>query len=533
LRVLLVTGLMAKEVVERYSKQSDKETSIIALPISIAAFMTPEFAAQELQKRDLTGINLILLPGAVRGDVSVVETATGIPTFKGPLYAADIPSVLEYVAEVPLSKMTPASDLLQSRFKTDLQRELETAEQEGLKSMEADGGFFIGKGNFRVALGASFPMRVVAEIVDAPRLSDAEIEHRASYYVESGADIVDFGMIAGEPHQEEIKRIVEAARATITCPISIDTLNPKEIRAAVKAEMDLVLSLDLGNVDELAPFVQDTPVVITPTNMKKGLHFPMPAQRVAALEDCIGRARELGIRNVIADPILDPPVSPGFLKALEAYSLFSKRNPAVPLFLGAGNVTELIDIDSTGINGLLAAAASELGACLLFAPEHSDKARGSISELATASRMMLIAKRRHSVPKDLCLNMLILKDKRFREEPYDRALERSVEILEPKDTESFEEDRKGWFKILLDRSARKIVLLHFPSGQTATPSMVLKGTTAKTLYHMAIEKGLLSKLEHAAYLGNELAKAEIALSIGKSYIQDETLFTQSLLGSTG
>ena len=34
------------------------------------------------------------------------------------------------------------------------------------------------------------------------------------------------------------------------------------------------------------------------------------------------------------------------------------------------------------------------------------------------------------------------------------------------------------------------------------------------------ELGLVSKLDHMAYLGAELAKAEIALGTGKEYVQD-------------
>ena len=36
----------------------------------------------------------------------------------------------------------------------------------------------------------------------------------------------------------------------------------------------------------------------------------------------------------------------------------------------------------------------------------------------------------------------------------------------------------------------------------------------------AIERGLLTRLDHAAYLGRELARAEHALSSGETYAQD-------------
>lgn len=525
MKVLLVTGLIAKETVERYSKQSRKETTVVALPISVAAFMTPEFVAQELKKRDLSDVDMILLPGTVKEDVSLVEKATGIPTFKGPVYAADIPDVLDCLEQAVLSKTTPASDFLQDQLRGKLQREIESAELEALKSIKAQGAIFIGQGKSRIAVGPGFPMRIVAEIVDAPNLEDAQIARQATYFFDCGADIVDLGMIPGRAHPDEIKRIMEVVRSTVTCPISIDTFNSEEIRKSVSMDVDLVLSLDLGNLQELAPIVHDIPTVITPTDVSRGTYFTEPAQRVSVLEDCVRKARSLGAENLIADPVVDPPISPGLLNALEAYSIFSRRNPSLPLFFGAGNVTEMIDADSTGINCLLAALASEIGASLLFTPEYSTKARGSVAELAKASKMMFVAKLRQAVPKDLGVDLLILKDKRSKDELYDRSIEDNAKILQAEDRNCFEEDPKGWFKILLDRKEQSIILIHFPAIESTKPDLVLRGKTARALYLRAIDGGLLTQLEHAAYLGRELAKAETALSTGKSYVQDESLFS--------
>ena len=44
--------------------------------------------------------------------------------------------------------------------------------------------------------------------------------------------------------------------------------------------------------------------------------------------------------------------------------------------------------------------------------------------------------------------------------------------------------------------------------------------TAAELYHPAIERGLVSRLDHAAYLGRELSRAEHSLISGEPYIQD-------------
>jgi dihydropteroate synthase len=55
---------------------------------------------------------------------------------------------------------------------------------------------------------------------------------------------------------------------------------------------------------------------------------------------------------------------------------------------------------------------------------------------------------------------------------------------------------------------------------------VIKGKTAESVYRKVIELGVLKRPDHAAYLGSELSKAEIALKIGKSYVQDDSLFNE-------
>jgi dihydropteroate synthase len=56
------------------------------------------------------------------------------------------------------------------------------------------------------------------------------------------------------------------------------------------------------------------------------------------------------------------------------------------------------------------------------------------------------------------------------------------------------------------------------------PINVIKGKTAETVYAKIVTLGLVTQLDHVAYLGSELAKAEIALRTGKEYLQDTVLF---------
>ena len=138
--------------------------------------------------------------------------------------------------------------------------------------------------------------------------------------------------------------------------------------------------------------------------------IPGPGQ--TSLEENVEAAKSFGIL-VIADPVLSPPLQ-GLAASIKGYIDFRRSNPNLPLFFGVGNVTELLDADSQGSNALLAALGSELEASILFTPEYSPKARGSVGELRTASEMMMLARHRHSPPKDLGIDLLVLKEKRHR-----------------------------------------------------------------------------------------------------------------------
>jgi dihydropteroate synthase-like protein len=347
------------------------------------------------------------------------------------------------------------------------------------------------------------------------------VTRRAAYYESQGADIIDVGMLARDPMPESIRGIVEAVRLATEMPISIDSLEPDEIVAAVDAGVDLVLSLDAGNIEEATPLLGDAAAVVLPTNMRDGV-LPRDAhERVEMMHRNISLAREHGVENIIADLVVEPLVRPGLLEALKAFQLFHGEEPGMPIFFGIGNVTELIDADSTGVNAAVAALAAEVGADLLHVPEHSVKNRGGVREAVEASRMMFLAERRGTLPKDLGVDLLVLKEKRWAEEPYKESP--GAETLQGTSETGFSPDGKGWFKIAVDRELGEIAAIHYPPGEEE-PDVVVRGRDSREIYQTIIREGLVSKLDHAAYLGKELEKAHIALVLGRSYVQDRSLF---------
>jgi dihydropteroate synthase-like protein len=518
LKVLLITGLLAEKTVKRYAKESKAETTVLALKIPVAALISPEQIVEALKKAPIAESELILVPGFIRGDVSVIANSLGVPTFKGPRYAADLPTVLDSIGHVNLSTVMPACDLLREELQQKALRELDAVEKNRDALLRNPGNMLIGE----LTVGKDFPMRVLAEIVDAALMPTDEIQRLAKHFVKIGADLIDVGMIAGESRPSDAKRAVKAVKEVVKVPVSIDTLDVDEIREAVAAGADLILSADAGNVEQIAPFASEVAVVVIPTNQREGI-FPAKAEdRIRFLEEIMEKARQLGMKRLIADLILEPS---NVLESLIAFRDFGVKHPDVPIFVGVSNVTELFDADSVGVNALLARLSSELNACMLLATEKSSKAQGTVREEAVAAKMMFLAKKRGSVPKDLGIDLLVLKDKKKHEQPYDIQMEAEAQVtLADETVESATVDTKGVFRIIVDRNAETIVALHFATAEADKPSNIVKGVTAEAVYAKILKMGLVTRLDHAAYLGNELAKAEVALKTGKEYIQDSILF---------
>ena len=79
-------------------------------------------------------------------------------------------------------------------------------------------------------------------------------------------------------------------------------------------------------------------------------------------------------------------------------------------------------------------------------------------------------------------------------------------------------DPAGYFVVYVDRHRGILSLEHYDNDGVL--DVVIEADQAASLYIPAIERGLISRLDHAAYLGRELARAEEALRTGAPYIQD-------------
>ena len=467
MRILLPTGRITEEAVKQAARGYD---ATVVVTGEIASFLTPDRLRQLI-----TGgsYDLVITSGMCTASFRTVEEETGVPIYRGPRHAADLEMVLRLLGKIEFSRDIPADEFLV------LQRSREATARVHRLESEA-GAEFTLRG---VKIGGGSRMKVIAEIMDAHRHQG--IREAVIRFFAEGADIVDLGF-GFDATPEDVKRVF-AEVSDLPGPLAADTQDPDLIRAALP-RADVILSLHARNLSQSAPLVAacGAAAVIVPDG--------------STLEEALNLARAQGVKNLIADPLLQPAGS-GLVRSLSGFS-----DPGCPLFFGAGNVTELIDADSVGVNALLAAMAHELHAAVIFCSEHSDKTRGAVAEMRRATDMMFLTGDR-PYPKDLGIDLLYIKEKRRRREPA-LVYERIIEADAMPDEICY--DPRGNFRIGIEDGW----IVAIRAGKA------VRGRRWQDVLYTLLRQDAVSLLDHAGYLGRELYKAELAIRFGRSFEQD-------------
>jgi dihydropteroate synthase-like protein len=330
----------------------------------------------------------------------------------------------------------------------------------------------------------AFDIEIIAEINNAPRLPRKAIRREADYYRTSGADVIDIGCTPGRDFPDLGSVVRELVAAGMR--VSVDSFDPGEIRAAIEAGAELVLSVNGSNRDVARELAGTSVRVVAIPDFGMGLETLAPT--LDELERC-------GVPYLI-DPIIEP-IGFGFMASLERFADARRRYPAAPLFMGIGNITELTAADSTGVNALLLAICQELGVRAVLTTEVIPWARGAVREVDIARRLMYYAVTHRALPKGVDDRLVSLKDPEilaYNEEEL-RDLQRAV--TDPN------------FRIFADDGSITIF----------NNTLFARGTDIDELFsRLGVEEAT-----HAFYLGRELMKARIAITLGKTYRQEGQL----------
>jgi dihydropteroate synthase len=433
-RVSFVTGSLAEPSLRRVLAEMAPPFAydVAVLKITVAALMTTEWIGRRLTVPD--GTDLVLIPGLCEGDAAVVANALGVPVEKGPKDLREIPAHFGRVA-----------------------------------AAQAYGDYDI---------------EIVAENNNAPRGARREIRAAAEAFRTAGADIIDLGCTPGRPFPELADVVRELVGAGMR--VSVDSFDPGEIRTAVGAGAELVLSVNRSNLEVVSDLAGSGARVVV---------IPDLGGPLVSLEPALEGLTAAGVPYVI-DPILEP-IGHGFMASLERYAETRRRYPEAEMLMGIGNLTELTAADSTGVNAILIAICQELGIRSVLTTEVIPWARGSVREIDVARRLMHSAVNGRTIPNNVDDRLVTVKDPSMLtySETELRALQAA--ITDPN------------YRIFADRDAITVF----------NNERFVRGTTIQEIFAQLD----VQEPTHAFYLGKELARASLAMTLGKTYRQEGAL----------
>jgi dihydropteroate synthase len=438
-RVLFVTGRLAEPSLRRLLAEMAAPFTydVVVMRITVAALMTTDWIASHLESRVPEGTDLVVIPGLCEGDPSVLSEKLAVRVEKGPKDLREIPRYFGRAAAVR---------------------------------------------NY-----GAWDIEILAEINNAPRMTRAAVRTAADYFRVSGADIIDVGCTPGLAFPDLGGIVGELVAAGMR--VSVDTFDAEEIRVAVAAGAELVLSVNGSNIEAAKELAGTGARVVV---------LPDLGGTLETLEPSLDKLTRWGVPCLI-DPILEP-IGLGFMASLERYAEVRRRYPDAEMLMGIGNLTELTAADSTGVNAMLIAVCQELGVRAVLTTEVIPWARGAVREVDIARRLMHYAVTGHTIPKGVDDRLVTIKDPQILEFTEEELRTLQVDITDPN------------FRIFTDHEAITVL----------NNELFIRTTDVTRIGDIFAQLGV-DEPTHAFYLGKELARASLAVTLGKTYRQEGAL----------
>ena len=448
-RIALVTGTLAEPALRRVADQLARdgvcEPHVVVARIQVAALMTGDWLARHLRLPQGIDFDRVILTGHCRGDLGLLSQRLGVPVELGPADLNDLHAHLTGRHGPP----------------------------------EGYGGH---------------SLEILAEINDAARMPLDRLIRLALALRRKGADLIDLGCDP-QADREPWRGVAEAARELRGrgLRVSVDSFHPVEVELAVAAGAELVLSVNSTNVER----AKDWGVEV--------VAIPDDPRELASLDRVAERLERDGVRFRL-DPILEP-LGLGFANSLVRYHDVRRRHPKAAMMMGVGNLSEMTQVDSAGVNALLVGICAELGIASVLTTQVINWARSSVGEIDVARRMMHHAASRGVPPKHLDDSLVMLRDPRLF--PLDAG---ELSLLQARLTDAN-------FRLFAE---------HPPDDAEGTQGGRLhvmnrdQHRVGDDPFPLFDQLGVVEP-SHAFYLGYEMAKAVIALTLGKNYTQDQPL----------
>ncbi len=438
-RILFVTGRLAEFSLKRIVESISQRESF-EFEIQVLSVNVAALLNTHLIKQRLTiegKYDRIIIPGWCHGELDELTEQFGIPFERGPKDLFDLPEHFN-----SSTKQTPP----------DLTK---------------------------------YDIEILAEINHAPLMTDQEIITQANHYRDNGADLIDVGCVPGESWNRvgDVIRLLKQEGYRL----SIDSFDRKEVEAAVGAGAELVLSCNSSNLEWAAQLGVE--LVVIPDDPS---HLDSLETTMQTLVD-----QKIPFR---LDPILEP-IGFGFAESLSRYYEVRKRWSDLPMMMGIGNITELTEVDSAGINMLFAAICQELNIGSVLTTEVINWARSSVAEFDIARRLVRHALEQQVLPKHINHQLVMLRDVRLHTHGEEALLTLSQGIKDPN------------FRVFVERDEIHIM----------NRDGYWRGNDPFEIFDQLLKASPEIDASHAFYLGYELCKAITSLTLGKQYTQDQSL----------
>ncbi len=331
-----------------------------------------------------------------------------------------------------------------------------------------------------------YDIEIIAEINHASKLPPDELVREARALVADGADVIDVGC---EPHTDRAAwdGVGDAVRTLRDAGmrVSIDSFHPGEVAAACRAGAELVLSVNAANREAARDWGAQVVVI------------PDDPHALGGLDATVSFLDKQGVPLRI-DPVIEP-IGFGFARSLGRYLQVRDRFPDTAMMMGVGNLSEMTGVDSAGVNAMLIGFCQELGIQSVLTTQVINWGRTAVREIDCARRLMYHAASRHTVPRHVDKNLVMLRDTKLRESD-PSIYEALASKLTDRNVCLFADTARGE--------------LHAMNNHVH-----VRGDDPFVMF----DKLDIDDPSHAFYLGYELAKAVTALTLGKNYTQDQAL----------
>ena len=484
MRIAVLTSRAARKAVEEVVsplKKEGIEVDVVDLPLPSIAMHTTETLSLILRISEealsrVRRADVVLIPGVIRGDARKLSEVVGRPVYKAGRDLGTLPLVISHINRGgPLDTVKPAEHVI---------GELEP-------SVSYEPAFSIG----RVEVPRRGPPIVlVSEIPPSARRE--EVSRIARRMVDDGAQVILVG-VSQDMDPSEMEYRLSAARSAGAEVVFSEAPTIAHARKAIDWGVEGI-SLSPQLFELVSGLIGSRTAVI------------IGDRDLGRLEASVNFARSIGVNRLIVDPVVGIPIidlSDSIVRYIEAGRL------EAPILFSAANALEEIDADTHGMHAVMAVLSVELRASMYLVVEESYKSYRSTAEAKEALRLATTAYARKAPPKGLYSRLFVVKQSGKPPRPVGASGGETVWYVPPR------LDKRGYVEISVDHE-RGVIIASYKLYKGRKAVATVEGVHGPSLARALIRKIGLDP-EHSAYLGYELCKAELALRLGKSYVQDE------------